>query len=619
MNQPFAVPLFLPRVSSDYSQALWRTASRGGSAVRRPGAVWRRVTELRNLIPRRPGDAHEHSMSAVPVGLATTDLTRSGAPTAGRVGTPTPTPHRGDDAGGAGPAPEPRPEAGPSPDRARSKAVWAVAITGMALFMASLDNLVVSTALPVIRVHLHAGLSGLEWTVNAYTLTFAVLLLSAAAMGERFGRRRIFVLGIALFTAASAAAALAPSIDALIAARALQGAGGAMIMPLSLTLLSAAVPPERRNAALGIWGAIGGTAVAIGPLVGGAVTTGWSWQYIFWLNVPVGVVLVPLAWWKLSESRGASTRLDLVGVALVSTGLFGVVLGLVQGNSDGWTSHTVLGSFALGLVALVAFVRWELASAHPMLDIRLFRLRGFAAVNVTALLFSFGMFGAIFFLVQFLQVVQGLSPLAAGVRILPWTAMPMLLAPVVGKLAERWGGKPLVVTGLGLQAVGLTWLASLTGTTTPYADLVAPFVVCGVGMTLFFVPLASLVLGAVPRSLEGVASGANAAFRELGGVLGIAVLGAVFSTHGGYRSGQDYVDGMTAAVYVGAAVVAVGALAALIVPGRRSRHAGAELAVTDASAGRVAHALAGVDRSGPVLRPTGAGERPRCEVGADAR
>ena len=619
MNQPFAVPLFLPRVSSDYSQASWRTASRGRSAARRPGAVWRKVTELGNLIPRRPGDAHEHTMSAVPVGLATTDLTRSGAPTAGRVGTPTPTPHRGDDAGGAGPAPEPRPEAGPSPDRARSKAVWAVAITGMALFMASLDNLVVSTALPVIRVHLHAGLSGLEWTVNAYTLTFAVLLLSAAAMGERFGRRRIFVLGIALFTAASAAAALAPSIDALIAARALQGAGGAMIMPLSLTLLSAAVPPERRNAALGIWGAIGGTAVAIGPLVGGAVTTGWSWQYIFWLNVPVGVVLVPLAWWKLSESRGASTRLDLVGVALVSTGLFGVVLGLVQGNSDGWTSHTVLGSFALGLVALVAFVRWELASAHPMLDIRLFRLRGFAAVNVTALLFSFGMFGAIFFLVQFLQVVQGLSPLAAGVRILPWTAMPMLLAPVVGKLAERWGGKPLVVTGLGLQAVGLTWLASLTGTTTPYADLVAPFVVCGVGMTLFFVPLASLVLGAVPRSLEGVASGANAAFRELGGVLGIAVLGAVFSTHGGYRSGQDYVDGMTAAVYVGAAVVAVGALAALIVPGRRSRHAGAELAVTDASAGRVAHALAGVDRSGPVLRPTRAGERPRCEVGADAR
>ena len=452
--------------------------------------------------------------------------------------------------------------------RTRSRAFWAVVITGMALFMASLDNLVVTTALPVIREHLHAGLSGLQWTVNAYTLTFAVLLLSAAALGERFGRRRIFVLGIALFTVASAAAALSPSITVLIIARAVQGAGGAMIMPLSLTLLSAAVPPERRNVALGIWGAIGGAAVAIGPLVGGAITSGWSWQYIFWLNVPIGVVLVPLAWRKLSESRGA--RLDLVGVAVVSTGLLGVVLGLVEGNSHGWTSTLVLTSFVVGALALMAFAAWELRTDHPMLDIRLFRDRGFTSVNVTALLFSFGMFGAIFFLVQFLQTVQGLSPLAAGVRVLPWTAMPVLLAPVVGQLAQRWGGKPLVVTGLSLQAVGLAWLATVTTPTTAYADLVAPFVVCGVGMTLFFIPLASLVLGAVPRALEGVASGTNAAFRELGGVLGIAVLGVIFSGHGSYASGQDYVNGMTAAVYVAAAVVAVGALAAMVVPNRRA-------------------------------------------------
>jgi EmrB/QacA subfamily drug resistance transporter len=452
-----------------------------------------------------------------------------------------------------------------------------VVITGLALFMASLDNLVVSTALPVIRVHLHAGLSGLEWTVNAYTLTFAVLLLSAAAVGERFGRRRIFVLGIVIFTGASAVAALSPSITVLVAARALQGAGGAMIMPLSLTLLSAAVPPERRNVALGLWGAIGGTAVAIGPLVGGAVTSGWSWQYIFWLNVPVGVVLAPLAWWKLSESRGQRSRLDLVGVGLVSLGLFGVVLGLVRGNAHGWTSDSVLGSFVIGTVALAGFAGWELRSPHPMLDIRLFRHRGFASVNVTAMLFSFGMFGSIFFLIQFFQTVQGLSPLAAGIRVLPWTAMAMLLAPLVGMLAERWGGKPLVVTGLILQAVGLTWLALLITPTTPYADMVVPFVVSGIGMTLFFVPLASLVLSSVPKALEGVASGANSAFRELGGVLGIAVLGAVFSAHGGYRSGQDYVSGMTPAVYVGAVVVLLGAVAALIVPGRRSKRvAGAE-------------------------------------------
>jgi EmrB/QacA subfamily drug resistance transporter len=444
-----------------------------------------------------------------------------------------------------------------------------VVITGLALFMASLDNLVVSTALPVIRVHLHAGLSGLEWTVNAYTLTFAVLLLTAAALGERFGRRRVFVAGIALFTASSAAAALAPTIGVLIAARALQGAGGAMIMPLSLTLLSAAVRPERRNAALGIWGAIGGTAIAIGPLVGGVVTSGWAWQYIFWLNVPVGLVLVPLARWRLAESRGSAAPLDLAGVGLVSVGLFGVVFGLVRGNAHGWTSPSVLASFAVGTLTLVGFVAWELRSDHPMLDIRLFARRGFASVNLTAMLFSFGMFGAIFFLTQFLQTVQGYSPLSAGVRILPWTAVTMVLAPFIGQLAERWGGKPLVVTGLGLQAVGLAWLAAILAPGTPYADMIAPFVLCGVGMTLFFVPLASVVLGTVPPALEGVASGTNAAFRELGGVLGIAALGAVFSSRGGYASPQDYVSGLVPAVSVGAAVVAVGALCALALPSRR--------------------------------------------------
>jgi EmrB/QacA subfamily drug resistance transporter len=342
-----------------------------------------------------------------------------------------------------------------------------------------------------------------------------------------------------------------------------------MIMPLSLTLLSAAVRPERRNAALGIWGAIGGTAIAIGPLVGGAVTSGWAWQYIFWLNVPVGLVLLPLARWRLVESRGSAAPLDLAGVGLVSVGLFGVVLGLVRGNAHGWTSPSVLASFAVGVLTLSAFVAWELRSDHPMLDIRLFARRGFASVNVTALLFSFGMFGAIFFLTQFLQTVQGYSPLSAGIRILPWTAITMVLAPFVGQLAERWGGKPLVVTGLGLQAVGLLWLSTILAPGTPYGDMIAPFALCGVGMTLFFVPLASVVLGTVPTSLEGVASGTNAAFRELGGVLGIAALGAVFSSRGGYASPQDYVSGLVPTVTVGAAVVGVGALVALALPSRR--------------------------------------------------
>jgi EmrB/QacA subfamily drug resistance transporter len=459
-----------------------------------------------------------------------------------------------------------RSDTAPEGSRGRGGAVWAVIITGLALFMASLDNLVVTTALPVIRVHLHAGLAGLEWTVNAYTLTFAVLLLSAAAVGERFGRRRVFIIGVAIFTAASAVAALAPSIGVLVAARAVQGAGGAMVMPLSLTLLSAAVSPERRNAALGVWGAIGGAAVAIGPLVGGAITTGWAWQYIFWLNVPIGIGLVGLSWWKLAESRGKATRLDLRGALLASIGLFGVVYGLVQGNSHGWTSTEVVASFAGGIVALGALIWWELRAPNPMLPLRLFRNRAFAAVNVTAMFFSFGMFGSVFFLSQFLQTVQGYSPLGAGLRILPWTGMIMVFAPVVGFLVERWGGKRLVVTGLVLQAAGLLWLGLLLTPSTPYVDLVPAFVLAGIGMTLFFVPLASLVLGAVSPSLEGVASGTNSAFRELGGVLGIAVLGAVFSSSGGYSSAQGYVNGLRPAILVGAVVVLLGTLAALLIP-----------------------------------------------------
>ena len=455
---------------------------------------------------------------------------------------------------------------------ARSKAVWAVVITGLALFMASLDNLVVSTALPVIRVNLHAGLSGLEWTVNAYTLTFAVLLLSAAAMGERFGRRRIFIIGIAVFTLASAAAALAPSIGVLVAARAVQGAGGAMIMPLSLTLLSAAVPPERRNAALGIWGAIGGMAVAIGPLVGGAVTTGWAWQYIFWLNVPIGLILVPLAWWKLSESRVRASRLDVGGVLLASIGLFGVVYGLVQGNSHGWTSTGVLTSFLVGIAGLAAFVWWELrvespdAAAAPVQEPGLRRRqRDGHAVQLRDVRLDL-------LPVPVPPDRPGLLPASAGIRVLPWTGVTMLLAPVVGLLAERFGGKVLVVTGLVFQALGLFWLATIVTPTTPYLDMVPAFVIAGVGMTLFFVPLASLVLGSVPKALEGVASGTNSAFRELGGVLGIAVLGAVFSSSGGYSSGQSYVNGLTPAITVGAVVVAIGAVTAMLVPAvRRSR------------------------------------------------
>jgi len=454
----------------------------------------------------------------------------------------------------------------------RRRAAWAVVITALALFMATLDNLVVTTALPVIKERLHAGLSGLEWTVNAYTLTFAVLLLTGAALGDRFGRRRMFLVGLALFTGASAAAALSPSVGWLVTARAVQGAGGALVMPLSLTLLSAAVPPERRAQALGAWGAIGGVAVAAGPLVGGAVTSGWSWQYIFWVNVPVGVVLLALARWRLTESHGPRQGLDLGGVVTATLGLFGVVLGLVRADAHGWTSPGVLGSFAAGAAGLAGFVAWELRSAHPMLPLRLFRARSFSTVNVVAMFMSFGMFGSIFFLSQFLQVVQHYTPFGAGLRVLPWTGMPMVVAPLAAVLAQRFGGRPVLSAGLALQALGLAWLAVETSATVSYAALCVPFVVSGVGMALFFVPLASVVLSSVRPEQEGVASGANSAFREVGGVLGIAVLGAVFSARGGYSSGATFVSGLMPAVWVGVAVVGAAALLALVLP-RRGRAA----------------------------------------------
>ena len=447
---------------------------------------------------------------------------------------------------------------------------WTFAITSLALFMVTLDNLVVTTALPVIRRDLHSGLSGLEWTVNAYTLTFAVLLLTGAALGDRFGRRRLFTIGLVIFTAASAAAALAPSIGALDAARAIQGLGGAIVLPLTLTILSSAVPAERRGLALGAWGGISGLAVAIGPLVGGAVVSGISWHWIFWLNVPIGLVLAPLAWSRLSESRGPATKLDLPGLGLASAGLFGIVWGLVRGNSVGWASGEIVGAIVAGVALLALFIWWELRTESPMLPMRFFRNRTFALANISSLFMFFGMFGSIFLLAQFFQTVQGYSPLQSGLRILPWTAMPIFVAPIAGALSDRVGGEKLMGLGLALQAAGLAWIASVSTPTTPYSSLVIPFILSGAGMALFFAPVANVVLSAVRPEEEGQASGANNAVRELGGVFGVAVLASLFSHYGGYRTGTSFVDGMTPAVYVGAGVVAAGSLAAFGIKRRRS-------------------------------------------------
>jgi EmrB/QacA subfamily drug resistance transporter len=441
------------------------------------------------------------------------------------------------------------------------KTLWAFALTSAAAFMVTLDNLVVTTAIPVIRRDLHASIGGLEWTVNAYTLTFAVLLLSGAALGDRFGRRRMLAIGLAIFTAASAAAALAPTIGALDAARAFQGLGGAIVLPLTLTILSASVPPERRGVAIGAWGGISGLAVAFGPVVGGAVVSGFSWHWVFWLNVPIGLVLIPLVLTRLQESYGPNRGVDLRGLALASVGLLGIVWGLVRGNSVGWGSPEIVGAIAAGAVLTALFVLWERRTPAPMLPMHFFRDRTFSLANAASLFMSFGMFGSIFLLAQFFQTVQHYSPLASGVRILPWTAMPMIVAPIAGALSDRIGGHRLMGAGLALQALGLAWIAAVSTPTTAYAELVAPFAISGVGMALFWAPVANVVLGSVPAEAEGQASGANNAIRELGGVLGVAVLAAVFARVGGYQSGQAFTDGMVPAVWIGAAIVLFGSIA----------------------------------------------------------
>ena len=451
----------------------------------------------------------------------------------------------------------------------RAGTIWAFAITSIALFMTTLDNLVVTTALPVIKHDLHASLQGLEWTVNAYTLTFAVLLLTGAALGDRFGRRRLFVVGLAIFTLGSAAAALASSAGELIAARAIQGIGGAIVLPLTLTILSAAVPAKRRGLALGAWGGIGGLAVALGPLVGGAIVQGISWQWIFWLNVPFGLLLIPLALTRLNETHGANARIDQRGLLLSGAGLFAIVLGLVRGNDVGWTTTQTALTLSTGVVVLALFVLWELRAEAPMLPMRFFRNVTFSAANAASLLMFFGMFGSIFLLAQYFQTVQGSSPLQSGLRILPWTAMPIFVAPIAGVLSDRIGGRPIMAAGLALQAAGLAWIAAILTATLPYSSIVAPFVLSGVGMAMYFAPVANVVLSAVKPEEEGQASGANNAIRELGGVFGVAVLASIFARYGGYDSGPSFVDGVTPALYVGAAIVAVGAVAALFIPGRR--------------------------------------------------
>ncbi|MFB6615970.1 MFS transporter [Streptomyces sp. NPDC056367] len=463
-----------------------------------------------------------------------------------------------------------------SDTRLRGPAVWALVITGVASFMAALDNLVVTTALPAIREDLGGKLEDLEWTVNAYTLTFAVLLLFGSALGDRFGRRKLFIAGLTVFTGASAAAALSPGIDALIAARAVQGVGAAIMMPLTLTLLTAAVPAARRGMALGIYGAVTGLAVASGPLIGGSLTEHISWQWIFWLNVPIGLALIPLARLRLAESTAPGSRLDIPGTLLISGGLFGIVYALVNANAKGWTSAPVLTGLIVGAALVGGFIHHGFNNANPMLPMRLFRNRGFFGINLASLLMFLGMFGSIFLLSQFLQGVAGYSPTEAGLRMLPWTGMPMIVAPIAGILSDRIGGRPVVATGLAFQAVGLGWFATILSADVSYAAQLPALILSGIGMALYFAPAANVLMSTVAPADQGKASGTNNALREVGGALGVAVLASVFSAQGGYESPQAFTDGTVPALWIGAAAVALAAGLALLLPRRPKVEKGAE-------------------------------------------
>jgi EmrB/QacA subfamily drug resistance transporter len=429
--------------------------------------------------------------------------------------------------------------------------------------MVVLDNLIVSVALPSIHRDLGASMQSLEWTVNAYVLSYAVLLLTGAALGDRFGRKRMFISGIALFTAASAGSALAPDMGLLIATRALQGIGAAIVTPLTLTLLADSFPAQNRGIALGVWSGISGIAVALGPLVGGAVIQLSSWHWIFWINVPVGLVLIPTAARLLKESYGSERGLDLAGLGLASTGLFGLVFGLIRAQTLGWGAVEVIVSLAVGVVLIVGFVAQELRTPEPMLPMDFFKRRSFAVTNVVSLSMYFGMFGSIFFMSQYLQNVLGNSPFEAGLKLLVWTGSIMLVSPAAGFFSERYGSRMFMAVGLALQAIALGWLASEAAVGQSYASMIVPFVFGGAGMALVFAPSASAVLASVRTDQAGQASGATNAIRELGGVLGIAVLSTVFSSHGSYTSPQAFVDGLKPTMWVGTAVLAAGALVAL--------------------------------------------------------
>jgi EmrB/QacA subfamily drug resistance transporter len=447
---------------------------------------------------------------------------------------------------------------------------WVLALTSMASFMVALDALVVTTAVSTIRLDLDASIEALEWTVNAYNLSFAVLLLTGASLGDRFGRRRMFAAGLGLFAAASIACALVGSASGLIAARAVQGAGAALVMPLAMALLSAAFPREQRGKALGFFSSVTGLALIAGPVAGGAIAQGLDWRWIFWINLPVGVMLVALIMRRMRESVGPDTGFDAGGILLVTLAALGVVWGLMRANSAGWASLEVIVALTAGVLLAIIFVAWERRARAPLLPIGLFRSRAFSSGVATSFLFYASMYGTLFFLPQFLQVAQGHGPLGVGLRLLPWTTTLFVFAPISGGLVNRLGERPLVVLGLLLQTAGMAWIALIAVPNLAYGNLIAPLVVAGAGVSLAMPAAQNAVLSAVTPGEIGKASGAFNMARFLGGVFGVAVQVSAFAETGSFGSPQTFSAGFIAAIGVAAALSLLAAAAGILLPGRRA-------------------------------------------------
>ena len=463
-------------------------------------------------------------------------------------------------------------------EESKSRLGWVVSLTSTAYFMVALDALVVITALPRMQRDLHVGLSSLQWTVNAYGIAFAAGIITAAALGDRFGRRRIFNSGLVLFTIASAACAFAPNAGELIAARTVQGLGGAVVLPLSLTILTTAFPAEKRGMIVGVYGGLAGLAVALGPVVGGLVTEGIDWHWIFWLNVPIGLAAALLGLRLLPESHGTREPLDLVGVGLVTAGAVALVWALTRANEIGWTTAETAGTLAAGVFLLVAFLAWENRVAAPMVPLRLFTVREFAAGNLTTFLMSGSVFAAAFFVTEEFQMARGYSPLGTGLRLLPFFATPMFIAPVAGALSDRIGRRPIMVAGLSLQAIGLIWVAVRGSLATSWVELALALLVAGIGISMALPTVPTAVLSAVSPEEVGKASGINYMAQRFGAVFSIAIGSAVFSAYGHLGTPATITAGFRPALWAAAALALLAAGGAAAITSRNQTVANLERA-----------------------------------------